>query len=206
MQRRRPQAGGTAAPAPSFSCDLSALELVEEFTYLGMAVHARQGFVYAAGPRAEKGRKAKSMRRRCAELGLQSVPVQLRMFDVFVSSVLSYGAEVRAPHLIAAGNACTGTRVHRLSAQFAGGAAVDPRVGGVGRDSAAAAPCALAYAACAFLEQRRCCCGGQPAAARAGRQLYAGGGDGRRGHCTPPLGWAAATCRWQLPWPVWAWG
>ena len=52
-------------------------------------------FVYAAGPRAEKGCKAKScMCRRCAELGLQSVPVQLRMFDVFVSSVLSYGAEV----------------------------------------------------------------------------------------------------------------
>ena len=34
MQRRRPQVGGTAAPAPSFTCDLSMLELVEEFTYL----------------------------------------------------------------------------------------------------------------------------------------------------------------------------
>ena len=113
MQRRQPQAGGTAAPAPSFTCGLSTLELVEEFTYLGMAVHARQGFVYAAGPRTEKGRKAKScMRHRCAELGLQSVPVQLRMFDVFVYSVLSYVAEVCAPQLIVAGNACTATRVH----------------------------------------------------------------------------------------------
>ena len=59
MQRRRPQVGGTAAPAPSFTCGLSTMELVEEFTYLGTAVHAQQGFVYAAGPRAEKGRKAK---------------------------------------------------------------------------------------------------------------------------------------------------
>ena len=78
-----------------------------------MAVHARQGFVCAAGARAEKGHKAKScICRGCAELGLQSVPVQLCMFDVIVSSVLSYGAEVCAPHLIDAGNACTATQVH----------------------------------------------------------------------------------------------
>ena len=104
------------APAvvdPSFTCGLATLSLVEEFTYLGMVVHARQGFAAAAGARAAKGRKALGrMRRRCAELGLQSVPVQLRMFDTMVTSVLSYGAEVWAPHLIAAGKACAATRVH----------------------------------------------------------------------------------------------
>ena len=189
MQRRRPQVGGTAAPAPSFTCGLSMLELVEELTYLGMAVNARQGFAYAAGTRAEKGCKAKScMRRRCAKLGLQTVPVQLRMSDVFVSSVLSYGAEVWAPELIAAGNACMAMRVHTdFLHSLLGVRRSTPKLV-VLVESTAAAPGALAYAACAFLEQCCCCCRGQPAAARAGRQLCAGGGDGRRGHCTPPLG------------------
>ena len=116
MQQRRPPAGGIAAPAPILTCGISTLELVEEFTYLGMVVHARQGCVYGAGARAEKGRKAKScMCHLCAELGLQSVPVQLCMFDVFVFSVLSNGAEVWTPQLIAAGNAWTATQVHMVS-------------------------------------------------------------------------------------------
>ena len=83
MQRRWPMAGGTAAPAPSFTCSLSALELEEEFTYLSMAVHARHGSVFAAGVRAEKGLKDKScMHRHCAKLGLQSMPVQLRVLII----------------------------------------------------------------------------------------------------------------------------
>ena len=71
MQRRRPQGWWYCCPCPQLH-----LRSFYAGTCGGVYLpgHARQGFVYAAGPRAEKGRKAKScMRRRCAELGLQSV-------------------------------------------------------------------------------------------------------------------------------------
>lgn len=46
------------------------------------------------------------MRRRCAELGLRGARVQLHMFNAMVLPVLSYGAEIWSPQLIAAGSQC----------------------------------------------------------------------------------------------------
>ena len=81
------------------------LEVVDSFKYLGIVFHASHAFAAAASPRVAAARRAMhATRRRCAELGLTRTSMQLRLFDVFVTPVLSYGAEIWAPQLLAQGS------------------------------------------------------------------------------------------------------
>lgn len=81
---------------------------VDSFRYLGIELHCRQPFGYAAGPLAASGRRAlHAMRRRCAELAISEPDLQLDLFDSLVHPVLSYGAEVWASQFLTGGkNAC----------------------------------------------------------------------------------------------------
>ena len=103
-------------PAPAglaFSCAGDDIAIAEEFRYLGVQFHCRHAFSTAGAARAQAGGRAvHATRRRCADLGLHSAAVQLRLFDTMVLPALSYGAEIWAPQLIAAGNRCAATRIH----------------------------------------------------------------------------------------------
>ena len=103
-------AGAVPAPLPTFTCGDATLDIEETFKYLGVQFHYRNAFSGAARA-AAGGRVVHSLRRRCAELGLQGAATQLRLFDTMVSTVLSYGVEVWGPQLIAAGRECAATRV-----------------------------------------------------------------------------------------------
>ena len=72
------------------------LEAVTSFKYLGITFHSTTCLAGAAAPaRTQLARLAMhNCRARCAELGIESAAVQLRLFGVMVDTVLSYGAEV----------------------------------------------------------------------------------------------------------------
>lgn len=109
-QRRR-----TATPtdvAVPLTTSGAAIEAVDEFRYLGIHFHGSLAFTTAATARAAAANRAMhAMRCRCAELGLQGAKLQMQMFNTMVLPVLSYGAEVWSPQLIAAGSQCAATRV-----------------------------------------------------------------------------------------------
>lgn len=79
------------------------LEVVTTFKYLGITFHSTTCLAGAAvAARAKAARAAlHSCRARCAALGIESAPVQLQLFSTMVDSVLSYGAEVWGPQLVA---------------------------------------------------------------------------------------------------------
>jgi len=89
-----------------------AIECVDEFKYLGMHIHSTHSFCAAATHRATAGSKAlHGARRRAAELGIQDPLTLIRLFDVMVNPVLSYGAELWGPHfMLNSSNPCD--RVH----------------------------------------------------------------------------------------------
>lgn len=76
----------------------SLIEVVPEFTYLGILFVAGKGCTAATRKhRCSAGRRAlHAMRRRFKELQLQRAETQFKLFDVFVEPVLSYGMEVWA--------------------------------------------------------------------------------------------------------------
>lgn len=109
-QRRR-AATPTDVAAP-LTTSGAAIEAVDEFRYLGIHFHGSLAFATAATARAAAANRAMhAMRCRCAELGLQGAKLQMQMFNTMVLPVLSYGAEVWSPQLIAAGSQCAATRV-----------------------------------------------------------------------------------------------
>jgi hypothetical protein len=70
------------------------IEQVEAFTYLGTQLHATKPASTAVLTRAQKGIAAMyGVRRAMIQLGVKAPKVLLRMFDVMVEPVLSYGAE-----------------------------------------------------------------------------------------------------------------
>ena len=85
-----------------------AVKVVDSFRYLGVELHESHPFGHAARALAESGRKAlHAMRRRCAELGLNSPGLHMELFDALVRPVLSYGSEVWATQFMtAASNPC----------------------------------------------------------------------------------------------------
>jgi len=83
----------------------SVVEVVHEFSYLGMALESSTvmgGSVPAS--RAQSGVRAMhNLRRRMTSLRLLDISVQHRLFDVMVESVLSYGAAVWSPEVLSRG-------------------------------------------------------------------------------------------------------
>ena len=79
------------------------LEAVPSFKYLGITFHSTTCLAGAAAPpRTQLARWAMhNCRARCAELGIESTAVQLRLFSIMVDSVLSYGAEIWGVQLAA---------------------------------------------------------------------------------------------------------
>ena len=109
--RRRSAASLTDAGLV-FTCGNDLLSIVDEFKYLGIQFHSSQAFCKAAAARAVSGKRAvHATRRRCIELGLLSPALHIRMFNTMALPVLSYGAEIWSPHLVAAGQECDNTRV-----------------------------------------------------------------------------------------------
>lgn len=107
---RRSTSSSTAGAA--FTCGGAPITVESEFKYLGIQVHASHAFSRAAAARAAAGTRAlHAMRRRCTELGLISPTLHMRMFDTMVLPVLSYGAEIWAPQLVAAAQECANSRV-----------------------------------------------------------------------------------------------
>ena len=109
--RRRSAASLTDAGL-AFTCGNALLSIVDEFKYLGIQFHSSQAFCKAAAARAAPGRRVvHATRRRCTELGLLSPALHMRMFNTMALPVLSYGAEIWSPHLVAAGQDCDNSRV-----------------------------------------------------------------------------------------------
>lgn len=114
QQRRAAPASAQRPPNTglSFTYGGAAIDTVDEFRYLGIQFHRSRAFAAAAAARATAGGSAMhAVRRRCAELGLRGARVQLQLFNAMVLPVLSYGAEIWSPQLIATGSQCTATRV-----------------------------------------------------------------------------------------------
>ena len=80
------------------------IEIVDEFKYLGVIIKSHGPFAGpAATARLQLARGSWfSHQARCKELGVVTPAVTLNLFTTMVESVLSYGAEIWAPELIAA--------------------------------------------------------------------------------------------------------
>ena len=100
----KPGMGSTAAAAAAAGVTYAGqpLQAVDAFVYLGVPFSTSAPFAAAAQAiRAQKGRATVHiMRKRCADLGVESGDTQRRLFLVIVLPVLTYGAEVWAPQLI----------------------------------------------------------------------------------------------------------
>lgn len=84
---------------PPSLCFLSRpIEVVDEFTYLGVQLHGTQQFSFAGAARAQSARRAMlALQHRCADLRLSDPVLLLRLFDALVLPVLLYGAEAWGP-------------------------------------------------------------------------------------------------------------
>lgn len=106
------RATGSTDSGVAFTCGGTPITVETEFKYLGVQFQSSHAFSMAAAARAAAGTRAlHAMRRRCTELGIMSPALQMRMFDVMVLPVLSYGAEIWAPHVLAATQECAASRV-----------------------------------------------------------------------------------------------
>ena len=109
---RQRRGAAPAAAAPTFTYNGAALEMADEFRYLGVQFHSDHVFAAAAAARAAAGSRAMHVvRRRCTELGLGRAKLQLHMFNAMVLPVVSYGAEIWSAQLVAAGSRCAATRL-----------------------------------------------------------------------------------------------
>jgi hypothetical protein len=108
--------GGRLAADEVFSYAGKPLEVVKATKYLGLTfaqLSKRHGFACCAEELARAGRRALfAMRRRAWEMGAGATEHQLRLFDIFVQPVLSYGCEVWGVDLLGQLD-CAPERVHR---------------------------------------------------------------------------------------------
>ena len=111
--RRTQHAAQQTAEAAGLTFAGQQLAAVTSFKYLGIAFHSSTCLAGAAAPaRAQLARLAMhNCRTRCAEVGIEAAPVQLRLFGTMVDSVLPHGAEVWGVQLAAKAACC-----HRGSA------------------------------------------------------------------------------------------
>ena len=86
------------------------LTVVTCFKYLGINFHSTTCIAGAAAPARTQAARAAlhDCRARCAALGVESAPSQLRLFSALVDSKLSYGAEVWGMQLAAKAAAAGG--------------------------------------------------------------------------------------------------
>jgi hypothetical protein len=84
------------------------VEVMDNFTYLGVAMHSSSTFGgFAAPKRKDAGRKAMhGTRSRMSKLKLDSPKMMCQLFDVVVEPVLSYGAEIWAPEFLCCADPC----------------------------------------------------------------------------------------------------
>ncbi|KAL4855790.1 Retrovirus-related Pol polyprotein from type-2 retrotransposable element R2DM [Chlorella vulgaris] len=119
--QRTQQAAVDTAQRAALSLAGQPLEAVSSFRYLGITFHASSCIAGAAAPaRAVAARAAMhSCNARCAALGVEAAPLQLRLFSTMVDAVLSYGSEVWGMQLAAASAAgktssTAGSKAERL--------------------------------------------------------------------------------------------
>ncbi|KAL4857864.1 hypothetical protein ACK3TF_001848 [Chlorella vulgaris] len=118
---RTQQAAVDIAQLAAFSLAGQPLEAVGSFKYLGITFHASTCLAGAAAPaRLVAARAAMHICNvRCAALGVEAAPLQLRLLNTMVDAVLSYGSEVWGMQLAAASAAgktssTAGSKAERL--------------------------------------------------------------------------------------------
>jgi hypothetical protein len=108
--------GGRLAADEAFTYAGQTLEVVKATKYLGLTfsqLSKRYGFTCCAEELAKAGRRSLfAMRRRAWEIGAGATQHQLKLFDIFVMPVLSYGCEVWGVDLINQPDSAP-ERVHR---------------------------------------------------------------------------------------------
>ena len=78
-----------------FSYGHQALQIVDQYVYLGIVLHKRGGFKPAVQKLAAAGKRAVfAMQQRCADLGIQDIALRCSLFSSLVQPVLSYGCEI----------------------------------------------------------------------------------------------------------------
>ena len=97
-------AAGVVARRAAVKYGGELIDVVDEFKYLGVIIKSHGSFAGpAAAARLQLARGSWfSLQARCKELGVVTPAVTLNLFTTMVESVLSYGAEIWAPELIAA--------------------------------------------------------------------------------------------------------
>jgi hypothetical protein len=116
---RRP---GVTCPTDVLTYRGHALRYEDSCTYLGLQLHATKGFDTASGQLASKGRKALFGLLHLLRLHhISQGDLRMRMFDILVDPVLSYGAHIWGPSMCHkwltdayAGRACEADDVHFL--------------------------------------------------------------------------------------------
>jgi hypothetical protein len=120
---RTQQAALELAQQAGLSFGGQPLQAVTSFKYLGITFHSSTCLAGSAAPARNKAAWAAlhNCRARCAALGVEAAPVQLKLFGTMVDSVLSFGAEVWGTQLAAkaaAGNGSTGCAPEVLQLSF----------------------------------------------------------------------------------------
>jgi hypothetical protein len=92
----------TAKSAPCvFTYKGAEVEQLDDFTYLGVNLHAHRRVAHAADPRAESGMRAAYMLlQQCRDKHVTDAVVQIDLFKSIVLPVAQYGHEVWAPSLL----------------------------------------------------------------------------------------------------------
>ena len=118
--RRTQHAAQQTAEAAGLTFAGQQLAAVTSFKYLGIAFHSSTCLAGAAAPaRAQLARLAMhNCRTRCAEVGIEAAPVQLRLFGTMVDSVLSHGAEVWGVQLACCHRGSAGSAAEKLQLSY----------------------------------------------------------------------------------------
>jgi exonuclease III len=98
----------------TFTFDGQQLPIVDEFAYLGMPFHSRNGLGQAVDKSVAAGRRALfSLLRRLHEINVNNVHMRCHLFDTLVRPVVNYGCEVWGPGVLGgtAGASCMHTTI-----------------------------------------------------------------------------------------------
>lgn len=78
-----------------FKYGAHSLQLVDQYTYLGIVLHKSGSFKPAIHKLAAAGKRALfAMQQRCTDLGISDIPLRCSLFSSLVQPVLSYGCEI----------------------------------------------------------------------------------------------------------------
>ena len=88
----------------SFVYAQQPLQIVDQYTYLGIVLHKKGHFKEAVSKLATAGKRALfAMQYRCSDLGIHDIGMRCSLFSSLVQPVLSYGCEIwglESPHIL----------------------------------------------------------------------------------------------------------